>query len=217
MKLKAKGIQDGEKFILHPSSLILPKGFTLIEVLLSMALLSIVLGAIYSTFFLSNKAVEGMDESLVQLHECRTFLDMIAREAESVVYSEGNKKTLFRVEDRDAYGKQASRINFTAFSPLSPGLSLLSYYAEEKDGRLTIFKKMQNAFRPDEASKGIEMMEGVDSFSVEVKESDTWVRTWDAAAAGKIPPELRLTITVSIKGRPVSMYETVRPKIGKAI
>ncbi len=47
------------------------KGFTLIEMLLALALLSIVLGALYSTFFLSHRAMEGIDGGLVKLQECR--------------------------------------------------------------------------------------------------------------------------------------------------
>jgi general secretion pathway protein J len=98
-----------------------PEGFTLIEVLLALVLLSVILGAIYSTFILSHKAMEGMDQSLVKLQECRMAIDAIRREIESISYTPGREKTVFRIEDRDLYGKQASRFSFQTFSPLLPG------------------------------------------------------------------------------------------------
>ena len=158
----------------------------------------------------------GLDESLVRLQECRTALDIMCREAESLLYSQGNKNSIIKVEDKDFYGKQASRLIFTAFSPLSPGSSLISYYVEEKDGGLTLFKKMDNAYKAA-ASGGTELIEGVDSFTVEVKDGDKWVKTWDTAETGKAPAEMRITIVAKIKDRTVSFFDTVRPKIGGTI
>src|SRR5208337_1291135 len=55
-------------------------GFTLIEMLLAIALLSIVLVALYSTFFLSQRAVEGAGDALVRLQEGRMAIDTLRRE-----------------------------------------------------------------------------------------------------------------------------------------
>lgn len=191
-------------------------GFTLIELLIATALLSIILSAIYGAFFLSHKAMAGLDESLVKLQECRTALDVMGRETESLLYRPGNSYSLFKIEDKDFYGKSASRLTFTAFSPLSPGISLISYYVEEKDGGLTLFKKMDNVYRTVTA-KGTELIEGIESFTVEVKDGNRWVRTWNTAETGRPPAEVRITIVSRIKDKPVSFFDTVRPKIGGAI
>ncbi len=191
-------------------------GFTLIELLIATALLSVILAAVYGAFFISQKAMTGLDESLVRLQECRAALDVMGRETESVLYSPVNKNSLFKTEDKDFYGKQASRLTFTAFSPLSPGVSLISYYVEEKDGVLTLFKKMDNVYKPV-TTKGTELIEGVDSFTVEVNDGNKWVKTWDTLETGRAPVEVRITIVARIKDKPVSFFDTVRPKIGGAI
>lgn len=193
------------------------KGFTLLELLIAMVLFSIILSAIYGSFFLSHKAMTGLDESLLKLQECRTAIDVMTREGESILYKSGNMSSLVKVEDKDFYGKQASRFTFTAFSPLSYGIVLISYYVEEKDGVLTLFKKMDNAYKPDNTAKGEELIEGLESFSVEVNDGSKWVKTWDTSETKQPPPEIRITITAKIKDRPVSFFDTVRPKIGGVI
>lgn len=197
-------------------------GFTLIELMVSLAMLSLILGAIYSTFFLSHRAIDGMEDSLLRLRECRMTLDLMSREADSLLYNykpdlSGKKTQVFKVEDRDIFGNQTSRVVFTSFSPLVQGLSRVSYYVEEKDGKLTLFKKIGSAFKEHEAEKGVEVTEGIRSFLFEVREGDKWIRTWDSDLTKKLPEEIRITIVVLIKDRPVALYETIRPKIGRSL
>jgi general secretion pathway protein J len=192
-------------------------GFTLIEILMAIAILSIILSALYSTFFLSHKAMEGLDESLVKLQECRAMMDMLRREGDSIFYSLGNKNCIFKMEDRDLYGKQASRWVFTAFSPIIPGLSMISYEVEEVAGKPMILKKIRSAYQSEGSEEGAEMIEEVEAFAVEARDKERWVKQWDASEIKKIPEEIRVTITVRIKDRPITLYETIKPKIGKTL
>lgn len=192
-------------------------GFTLLEVLLAFTILSIILVALYTTFSLSQRAMSGIDESLLKLQESRMTIDVMRREIDSLLFNNDNTTSVFKIEDKDIYGKQASRLFFTAFSPLMPGLSLISYYVEEKDGKLILFKKLSSAFTLTAEAKGVEVVEDAEAFMVEVLDGNKWVKTWDASETKKIPEEIKITITVLLKGRKVSISETVKPQIGRTL
>jgi general secretion pathway protein J len=192
------------------------EGFTLIEILVAVAIFSVLLAAIYSTFFLSHRAIEGMDESLVKLQEARRALDILKRELDSAVYAADDQNTFFRIVDRDVYGKQATRLEFTSFSLPRPGVSRVTYYIEEQQGRLNLFKKLEAPYGKEE-SEGTDIIEDMESFGIEARYNDTWVKTWDSGVNKGIPEELRIHLAITIKGRSVTLSDTSTPKIGRKI
>lgn len=201
------------------------RGFTLLEVLIAVGIFSLVLAALYSTFFLSRRALDVADESLLKLQEARFFLDTLKREIESAVYSEDKPYTVFKIDDRDYYGRQTSQIIVTSLSPLIKGLSKIKYAVEERDGRLIIRKSMITAFTQVSEDRGMDLLEDVASFTLEVKLNDRWVKTWDSRLAKSIPEEVRITLAMFIRDKekegdsrmPFSVSEIARPRIGRTI
>jgi general secretion pathway protein J len=191
-------------------------GFTLIEILVAVAILSILLAAIYSTFFLSYKAIEGMDESMVKLQEARRALDILKRELDSTFYAVDDQSTFLRIVDRDVYGKQATRLEFTAFSPQRPGVSTVTYFIEDKEGKLNLFKKVESPYRKEETEEA-DIIEDMGSFGIEAKYNDTWVKTWDTSINKGVPEEIRINLGITIKGRTVTLSDISSPKIGRKI
>jgi general secretion pathway protein J len=192
-------------------------GFTLIEILIAVAILSIVLAALYSTFFLAHKAIDGMDEAMVKLQESRRALDILKCELDSA-YVSADKHTFFRISDRDFFGKGASQLDFTTFSTLRPGLSRISYYVEEKDGKMDLLKKVESPYSPAGETKGFAIIEDLSGFTVEAKyDNDTWVRTWDTEINRGKPLEIRISLSMAIKGRQVTLSDISAPKIGGSI
>ncbi len=207
---------NNRPFILHNSFSLSRKGFTLLEVLIAVAILSIVLTALYSTFFLSSRAMEAMDESMTKLQESRKAIDILRRELESVYYDDNNEKTFVKILDKDLYGKQATQLEFTAFTTLRPGLSKISYYMEEKDKKQTLFKKIGSSFGKEE-SEGTDIIEDLEEFTIEAKYQDKWVKTWDTGLTKKTHDEIKISLSVMIKGRKVTLSDMARPMYDKTI
>ncbi|HUO76426.1 MAG TPA: type II secretion system protein GspJ [Thermodesulfovibrionales bacterium] len=195
------------------------QGFTLLEVLVALGISAIIMTALYSAFFLSRKAVDAVDDSLLRLQESRALLDIIKREMESALYESVKPYTLFKLEDRDYYGKQASRVSFTSFSPLIPGLAKIGYSVEEGDGKLVLKKSIGSAFAKTGEPKSIELMEDVESFTVEARYGDKWVKTWDSAESNSMPEEIRVSVKVYTKKgeTPFMVYDVARPRYGKPL
>jgi prepilin-type N-terminal cleavage/methylation domain-containing protein len=194
-------------------------GFTLIEVLIAAAITSMIIAALYSTFFLSRRAVDAVDDSLVKLQESRAVLDAVKREIESAVYSGEKTYTLFKLDDRDLYGKQASQLLFTSFSPLRPGLSKIAYTAEENDGKLILKKKVEAAYGGPVETRDVDLMEDIESFTVEAKYKETRVKTWDSTVSGGLPDELRISLSFRIRKEesPFTISDVARPRAGKIL
>ena len=226
----------------HFSLLTCRKGFTLIEVLLSLVLLTIILGAVYSSFFTVQRAIERFDGVSLKYHEARTALDIIRREIESAFLSElrtqnSELRTYFLIEDRDIFGKTASRLRLTAFTSTGSGLSDISYFVEEKNGMLKLAKTAApaavNGNNPpsppfDKGGTGgfsavpvkghpIEIIDGIEGFTVETFFNNKWVRTWNTAQTAKMPDTVRISIAFDDRGKKVTLTEYARPKIGKQL
>src|SRR4030042_2706289 len=202
-------------------------GFTLVEVLITVGILSVVLAAIYSTFFLSHRAVEGMDESMLKLQESRRAIDILRRELDSAFYTGEDRNTFFKIQDRDIYGKQATQLTFTALSPLRPGLSRISYYIEDKNGKLNLFKKIESPYTNENnplsspfskggrggfSDEGVDVIEEIEAFSVETMYGDQWVKTWDTDIRKGIPDEIRITLSVIINGNKMTLFDVAKPR-----
>ncbi len=198
------------------SFIIQKAGFTLLEVLIAVAILSIVLTALYGTFFLSSRAMEDMDESMTKLQESRKAVDILRRELESAYYEEADEKTFVKILDKDLYGKQATQLEFTAFTTIRPGLSKISYYMEEKDKKRILFKKIGSSFGKEE-SEGTDIIEDLDEFTIEAKYQDKWVKTWDTGITTKMPDEIKISLSVMIKGRKVTLSDMARPMYNKSV
>jgi hypothetical protein len=117
------------------------------------------------------------------------------REVEAAIFSKEKRYTLFSVDDKDFFGKQASRIVFTSFSPLITGLARMEYAVEEREGRLALKKTITSAYE-ESGEPGFVLMEHVDSFTVEAKSGEKWVKSWNSEIAGQVPEEVRITITL---------------------
>jgi general secretion pathway protein J len=202
---------------------ILKAGFTLLEVLIALAITSFIVTALYGTFFLSQKAIDSIDDSLIRLQEARTVVDNLKRELESAYHLSGSEYPVFRLEDRDFYGRSASRITFTTFSPLTAGLAKISYNLEENDGKLMLKKSISSAFPSKTKTKDMELAEDIHSFSIEVKFKDKWVKTWDSKTTNGIPEDVRIAITFFTENKDakkegeetVSVFDVAKPMIGK--
>ncbi|MBL7031598.1 MAG: prepilin-type N-terminal cleavage/methylation domain-containing protein [Nitrospira sp.] len=198
------------------------KGFTLMEVLISLTLMTVVLGAVYSTFFSVHRAMERFETISLKYHEARTSLDIMRREIEGAVLKKAREKdgdpnkTSFNIRDRDIFGKKASALDLTAFSFRGGMVDTISYFVSEKEGKLELVKSVTPAII-GRGDYRIGMIEDIEGFNVEILFNNKWVGTWASSDTGKLPDIIRMSIEFDDNGKKVILTEYARPRVGKGL
>ncbi len=190
------------------------KGFTLLELLLALALLAILCGALYGTYF---ALMRGRETAVVKMEgrrELSITLDQLRRELSSAFCSTANKRLHFVVEDRDYFGKPASTLDFTAIVPPRNGQQPLSdqvrlvYEGVGKEEKLQLTRQEKDLYYTLD-SFSYPQMEELEGFLVECYDGSKWVRTWDTALqGGSLPKRVRVTISVK-EGEKTTDYSTI--------
>jgi len=201
------------------------RGFTLIELMIAIAIMSVMLAALYGSFLLADRALVQVGESSLKLQESCAVVDTLKRELESVRYSPHNSFCVFKMNDRDFYGRQASSLTMTTTTPLMKGLAKINYAIEERDGSLVITKSMVSAFSQEAEENRVDLVEDVESFTLQAKYQDLWVKTWDSSLSKNAPAEVKITLTMRMKSNkeeassavPFSVFETAKVMVGRPL
>jgi general secretion pathway protein J len=192
------------------------RGFTLIEVLLAVALAGVVVAALYGTFFSLTRAQERATEDSEARRELRGTLDLIRREVDGALFQRDDKRLRFVVEDRDRFGKPLSALELTCIAP--PGGAgatdqiLVRYRPIERSGRVLLARELKDLHHLGDPV-AYPQMERLESFLVECHDGSRWLRTWDAAVNGGLPKQVRVTVTVRDGEREVPYSIVASPRI----
>ena len=176
------------------------RGFTLLEVLIALALLSLLAGALYGTFFSLTAGREAATAGMEARRELRSSLDLLRRELSGTYYGRGNKRLHFVVEDRDEYGKPASTLEFTTIAPPSPdgGSSdqiVVRYQPVVTDQKMVLTRQSRDLYLEGNPPR-YPQMEELTGFLVECYDGGKWVKSWDTAINMGLPKAVRVTVSV---------------------
>jgi len=194
------------------------RGFTLLEILIALALLGVLAGALYGTYFSLIKGRESAIAGMEARRELRTTLDLLRRELNSALYSRNNKRLHFAVEDRDIFGKPASLLSFTAIAPPQPGGQIVSdqldlrYEISQRDKEMVLTRQAKDLYYSAEAAR-YPQMDNIEGFLVECQNGDKWVKVWDTAINFGLPKAIRITVTVKDGDKTAAYTLLATPKV----
>lgn len=196
------------------------RGFTLLELLIALALLTILSSAIYGTYFALMRGRESATAGMESRRELRVTLDMLRRELNSAWYNRSNKRLHFVVEDRDIFGKPASALDFTAITPPShtsfpaSDMVTLRYQPVEKEKKLLLGRKIRDVFMTDEPVR-YPQMEELEGFLVECYDGGKWVKSWDTSINMGLPKSVRVTVRVREGEKTVDFFTFATPRVAE--
>jgi len=166
-------------------------GFTLIEILVALAVAAVVIGAAYTLLFTVKKGAAGVYEKMREKEQAFNLLSMVRKEIESIYYATGADYTGIKIEEKDFYGKPASRVTFTSF--FRDGIKIISYDVEEdKDNRLNIVKTIADVIKGGKPIK-ITVLKDVAGFSAQVLDVG-YDKVYDSAKLKKVPKDVKISL-----------------------
>lgn len=191
-------------------------GFTLLEVLVAVALASIVIIALYGSFFSVLRGRSDIDTSLERTREVSRFLETFSKEIQSSFFKDGNPWTGFAGTEEGKNGRSMSRLSITAFTYPAfktgrPAGDLLSirYYVEDKEGKLVLYKETWNPYADEKTGVlKAEVIEDIEGFEILYYNGKDWAKAWDAKLDKAVPDAVRATLSVKDKGE-VKQFSTV--------
>ncbi len=166
-------------------------GFTLIEILVALAIAAIVIGSAYTLLFTVKKGTAGIYERMREKEKAFNLLSMVRKEVESIYYSSGTDYTGIKIEEKDFYGKPASRLTFTCF--FRDGIKVISYAVEEdKDNRLNIIKTISDVIKGGKPVK-ITVLKDVEGFRAQVLD-EGYDKVYDSTKLKKVPKDVKISL-----------------------
>ncbi len=194
-------------------------GFTLLELLVALAVASVVVLAVTGTLFSISKSQEIAAQESERLRSLRNISDLLRRELSSALYQLNNKQLRFLVEDRDYYGKPASTLALSTLAPpLSDAVSdqvWVQYSLEESAGGMTLRRTARDLFQVEttEQQFSYPVMEQLEGFLVECYDGSKWIKTWDTELIHRLPQIIRISLIVQENGKSVTYQVIASPRI----
>ena len=198
-------------------------GFTLLELLLAVAIMSTLLVGLYAAFFSVSSAQVRIESELEHTRQIRRFMDVVSTELRSSFYKKTNERTLFESEVLERWGKELSSLGFTWFGyPLvgkskRPASELVAvrYYVEEapagesiEAGAGVLFKSRWNPYGDESEGYKAEVFEDVESFALSFFDGKQWVKGWDASREGRLPAAVKIELTLR-DGETVQRFSSI--------
>jgi len=194
-------------------------GFTLLELLVALVLLSLLTTALYASYFTVVKARERAVEGMEERRELGATLDLLRREIASTVYKRDDKRLRFVVEDRDFFGKPASNLELTTLATpqtgqmiRESGVRTVLYEMIDKNGQTILTRREQDLFLDFQAAKPYPQMERISSFLVECFDGSKWVKSW-SSLNGVLPKLVRITVQFEKDGNVMEFSVLSAPRL----
>lgn len=193
-------------------------GFTLLELLVAVAITGIVATMAYSSFAGISTTKEQMDEEIKINNIGRMALFRLTNDLRNTFLSSKESFAIFKGTLKNVGGNKAYELRFTSKvqdisffdTKLKLAEALIRYSCiEERDGTVTLYRASRPLVdgREIESDRDIAVVPHVTEFSLEFysKPDAKWTGDWDAMEAGtrKLPKAVKVRLTIKdIDGNP---------------
>lgn len=186
------------------------RGFTLVELLVAVALSAVLVLVLYSTFFTVIRAGESGSEGFTDLVRTSRLFDRLTRDVHAAFY----RPTLEATSFKGGIKGSSSALSFTtltrpAYSERAPssGVVEVSYFLESGPDGTDLIREVKNVFTG--TSVKVAAVEGVEGFEASYYNGLEWSKAWDTGLEGDIPVAVKVEVTLASGERLSTMARTM--------
>lgn len=192
------------------------KGFTLLEVLVALAVTSIILGTVYAIVSSISSAKQDLENDAEGFQQARVLFSRMAREIRSAYFIAGRTDTLFRggLDDNQHYFLELTTTVTAPTLPLASGISRVRYELQDDPdlapGLLLLVRQEQSLLPGGEAGEmESRLTSGVHAFRLRFFDGSQWQDQWDTAQSNSLPQMIELYLEIEIDGKIMPFSTTV--------
>ncbi len=201
-------------------------GFTLLEILLAVVVLTLLLSGVYAVLLGTLRAVERVEYVTQRAEIGPGILRVVARDFEHAVMPGGAAPGAFRSKSQNYGGFSLDQVDFVAnvpaLGPLEGGIDAgpprpspmneVGYRLEPNPfapGLFKLYRRESWFVEGDPLAGGMlyEVYDRVRSFSLEYFDGKEWKEEWSSGDAGGLPMAVRIGLGVEIGTEDADRYE----------
>lgn len=197
-----------------------PGGFTLVEVLIAIAILAIVLSTVYESFMQTRKAIGKTEASIEELRGVRAAFTRMMQDINMAFLVQNNDNTLFVGTDDFSESYPNDSIDFTSYSNKfrnkdvkeSDQIEVGYYMKRGNEGSATLMKRIKKRIdeNPGYGGDSYEISEYITGLNFRFLDQDgAWVDSWDTRVNKAMPNAVEITIIVKDSSGNDISYKTI--------
>ena len=179
-------------------------GFTLMEVLIAIAILAIVLSTVYESFVQTRKAIGKTEASIEELRGVRAAFSRMMQDVSMAFLVKDNDRTFFKGTDDHSEGYPNDSIDFTSYSnrmrnkdAKESDQTEVGYYMKRgNEGGSVLMKRVKRRIddNPGYGGDSFEITEDIVGLNFRYLDSGAWADSWDSSVNKTIPQAVEITI-----------------------
>ncbi|MCD5390669.1 prepilin-type N-terminal cleavage/methylation domain-containing protein [candidate division NPL-UPA2 bacterium] len=189
------------------------KGFTLLELLITLAIVATILGIIYGSYASSVGTMSDCRERVGLYREARLILEIISREISSAFVSDNNEKLRFEGAQDELHFSSASGRLVPGLEPTD--IREISYYLGPEPDRNSLMRREQWPVDDDirEGGETLILIDDIESLNFSYYGEEDWQEEWLWEEEGRLPMAVKVTITFA--GTETSFSTLINIPLGK--
>lgn len=201
------------------------KGFTLVEVLIAVALVAILLSTVYGVFTSVAGAKQRLESEGEGYHQARVFFDRLGRELRGAYFDPQKQKTFFigRLSEEELPLLNLTTTSGTPYGGRQGGINIVSYEllpdreSPVGDEILVLMRDERSVFAlPGDNREGYRLATGLRDVKFRYYRDGEWHDEYDARQNGnKLPQMVELTLSLPVEGRLVPFRTTYEIPLAK--